>query len=97
MAITVKEKKDQPHYLVTNEYKDGETTLGYKQKLEPEYTGAREQTMVPLEHEKIQDPYTFIWDGVMHVIPRGASETLKEGIVKHLVGDWDLEDIKLWE
>ena len=94
MAITVKEKKDQPNYRVTNEFDDSDTTLGCKQKIDPDYTGPRDQIELPVK--KLQDPFIFMWDGIRHVIPRNSSEILKEGIVKHLIGDWDLEDEALW-
>ena len=94
MAIEVKQKKNRPYYRVTNEFKDSDTTLGCKQRIDPSFTGPREQIELPLK--KLQDPLMFKWDGIMHVIERGSSETFREGVVKHLIGDWDLEDEDLW-
>ena len=94
MAITVKKKKDQPFYRVTNEFDDSDTTWGCRQRIEPEYTGRRDQ--VQLSVKDLQDPFEFMWDGVKHVLERGTSEVLKEGVVKHLVGDWDLKNEDLW-
>ena len=95
MAITIHEKKDAPYYRVTNEFDEEATTLGFQQKLDPTYIGEREQKSLSLK--KLQDPFMFMWDGVMHVIERGDSETLIEGVVKHLVGDWDLKGLSEWE
>ena len=46
--------------------------------------------------KELQDPFKFMWDGVEHIIERNSSEVLQEGLVKHLIGDWDLEDETLW-
>ena len=47
--------------------------------------------------EEYQNPLKFMYDGITHIIYKGEVITLPLGVVKHLVGDWDITDPILWD
>ena len=60
---------------------------------------SRHPTTLELQEHPIkdhQDPFRFMYDGVTHIIYPGEVITLPMGVVKHLIGDWDVSDPILW-
>lgn len=46
---------------------------------------------------KYQDPFRFMYDGITYLMNKGDSITLALGVVKHLIGDWDVKDPNDWD
>ena len=72
---------------VKNEWKDGDRVVARH----PETLEMEEHSI-----EKHQDPFRFQFDGITHILYRDEVITLPLGVVKHLIGDWDLTDPELW-